>query len=148
MAILTGAYFRGGSGMWHLKSCLCPHHWLVRNSLFNCQVIDLSGNGELKLHWGLLRKNRPQWHISRLNVVGHYNLLFNAALMVEQGMGIALCLDHLADTTENTGLTFRPLNPPMVNHLRLSWKKYQIFSPAADLFLKRMRRHFEAKAEI
>ncbi len=85
--------------------------------------------------------------LGRLNVVGRYNLLFNAAIMVEQGMGVALCLDHLADTTENSGLTFRPLNPSTENHLRLAWKKYQIFSPAAELFLKRMRQAFEAKAD-
>ena len=84
--------------------------------------------------------------ISRLNVVCYYNLLFNAAVMVEQGMGIAFCLDHLADTTEHTGLTFRPLYPPMVNRLRLAWKKYQIFSPAAELFLRRMKQQFESEA--
>lgn len=80
--------------------------------------------------------------LSRLNVVCYYNLLFNAAVMVEQGMGIAYCLDHLAETTEHTGLTFRPVYPPAVNRLRLAWKKYQIFSPAAELFLRRMKRQF------
>ena len=80
--------------------------------------------------------------LSRLNVVCYYNLLFNAAVMVEQGMGIALCLDHLAETTEHTGLTFRPVYPPMVNRLRLAWKKYQIFSPASELFLRRMKQQF------
>ncbi len=83
---------------------------------------------------------------SRLNVVCRYNLLFNAAVMVEQGMGVALCLDHLADTTEHTGLTFRPLFPPTVNRLRLAWKKYQIFTPAAELFLKRMKQQFQGLA--
>ena len=83
---------------------------------------------------------------SRLNVVCYYNLLFNAAVMVEQGMGIAFCLDHLAETTEHSGLTFRPVYPPMVNRLRLAWKKYQIFSPAAELFLKRMKQQFESEA--
>ncbi len=81
----------------------------------------------------------------RLNIVCHYNLLFNAAVMVEQGMGIAFCLDHLADTTEHTGLTFRPLYPPTQNHLRLAWKKYQIFTPAAELFLRSIRRQFESQ---
>ena len=80
----------------------------------------------------------------RMNIVCRYNLLFNAAVMVEQGMGIALCLDHLADTTEHTGLTFRPLYPAAVNRLRLAWKKYQIFSPAAELFLRRFRQQFES----
>ena len=83
--------------------------------------------------------------INRLNVVCYYNLLFNAAVMVEQGMGIAFCLDHLADTTEHTGLTFRPVYPPMVNRLRLAWKKNQIFSPAAELFLRRMKQQFESE---
>lgn len=83
--------------------------------------------------------------VSRLNIVCYYNLLFNAAVMVEQGMGIAFCLDHLADTTEHTGLTFRPVYPPMANRLRLAWKKYQIFSPAAELFLKRMKQQFESE---
>ena len=83
--------------------------------------------------------------INRLNAVCYYNLLFNAAVMVEQGMGIAFCLDHLADTTEHTGLTFRPVYPPMVNRLRLAWKKYQIFSPAAELFLRRMKQQFESE---
>jgi DNA-binding transcriptional LysR family regulator len=84
--------------------------------------------------------------LSRLNVVCYYNLLFNAAVMVEQGMGIALCLDHLAETTEHTGLTFRPVYPPMVNRLRLAWKKYQIFSPATELFLRRMKHQFGSEA--
>ena len=83
----------------------------------------------------------------RLNIVCRYNLLFNAAVMVEQGMGIALCLDHLADTTEHTGLTFRPLYPPAVNRLRLAWKKYQVFSPAAELFLRQVRQRFEAPGQ-
>ena len=74
----------------------------------------------------------------RLNIVCRYNLLFNAAVMVEQGMGIAFCLDHLVDTAEHTGLTFRPIYPSMVNRMRLAWKKYQMFSPAADLFLKKV----------
>ena len=84
--------------------------------------------------------------LSRLNVVCYYNLLFNAAVMVEQGMGIAFCLDHLAETTEHTGLTFRPVYPPMVNRLRLAWKKYQIFSPATELFLRRMKQQFGSEA--
>ena len=74
----------------------------------------------------------------KLNVVCTYNLLFNAAVMVEQGMGCALCLDHLADTTEHTGLTFRPMTPPVEIRLHLAWKRYQIFSPAAELFLMRV----------
>ena len=75
----------------------------------------------------------------RARVVCQYNLLFNAAIMVEEGMGIALCLDRLADTSEHSGLTFRPLTPRRQYRFRFVWKKYQVFTPAADLFLKRMK---------
>ena len=43
-----------------------------------------------------------------------------------------------------TGLTFRPLWPPMENRLHLAWKKYGVFPPAAELFLRRMREQFES----
>lgn len=77
---------------------------------------------------------------ARANIVCQYNLLFNAAIMVEEGMGIALCLDRLTDTSEHSGLTFRPLTPRRQYHFRFVWKKYQVFTPAAELFLKRMKR--------
>ena len=91
---------------------------------------------------GTVNRRNSDFDFSRLNIVCHYNLLFNAAVMVEQGMGIAFCLDHLVDTAEHTGLTFRPLYPSMEIRLRLAWKKYQIFTPAADLFLRRMKQRF------
>ena len=71
----------------------------------------------------------------QMNVVATYNLIFNAAVMVEQGMGCALCLNLLPDTAGASGLCFRPLHPPLEAGLHLAWKKYQILSPAAELFL-------------
>ena len=70
-----------------------------------------------------------------MNIVATYNLIFNAAMLVEQGMGCALCLDHLVDASETKGLCFRPLSPALKVGLHLVWKKHQIFSPAAELFL-------------
>ncbi len=74
-----------------------------------------------------------------LNIVAHYTLLYNAALMVEAGLGCAVCIDHLIDARETTNLTFRPLYPELRLDLALIWQKYQIFSPAAELFLKRLK---------
>ena len=81
-------------------------------------------------------------NIDHLNVVATYNLLFNAALMVEQGMGCALTLDHLVDAMENENLCFRPLAPRLEVGSSLVWKKYQIFSPAAEVFLNRVQEMF------
>ena len=79
---------------------------------------------------------------ARANIVCQYNLLFNAAIMVEEGMGIALCLDRLADTSEHSGLTFRPLEPRRQYRFRFVWKKYQILTPAAEVFLQKIRTVF------
>ena len=81
---------------------------------------------------------------ARANIVCQYNLLFNAAIMVEEGMGIALCLDRLADTSEHSSLTFRPLTPRRHYRFRFVWKKYQIFSPAAEAFLRRIKTTFSS----
>lgn len=80
--------------------------------------------------------------LDQLNVVATYNLVFNAAMMVEQGMGCALCLDHLVNTMDQNGLCFRPLTPKLDVGLSLVWTRHQVFSPAAELFLQRVRRAF------
>ena len=76
-----------------------------------------------------------------LNVVASYNLLLNAVYFVQAGLGTALCIDGLADTSRNR-LCFLQLEPPLRGQLRLVWKKHQIFSKAAKLFLE------ELKAEL
>ena len=81
----------------------------------------------------------------RLNIVGSYNLLFNAALMVSEGFGCALCLDRLANTSLGSGLRFIPSSPRVLAHLDFAWKKYQVFSRASELFLAQMRRVCESR---
>ena len=75
-------------------------------------------------------------NIDPLQIVGTYNLLFNAAVMVEQGLGCALALDHLVDTMDVRPLCFRPLSPTSQVALNLVYKKQQAFSPAAEAFLQ------------
>ena len=72
-----------------------------------------------------------------------FNLVYNAAIMVKAGVGYALTLDNLADTSADSDLCFRPLYPRLESGLNLIWKKYQIFSPAADLFLKEVQARFQ-----
>ena len=75
---------------------------------------------------------------------GDFDRLFSAAIMVEQGMGCALTLDHLVGSMDVGGLCFRPLAPKVESGLNLVWKKYQVFSPAAEAFLRGVREAFEA----
>ena len=53
----------------------------------------------------------------------------------------AICFDKLVNTA-NRGLCFRPLSPPLEVSARIVWKKYQVFSPAAEVFLENINRRF------
>ncbi|MDD2956504.1 MAG: LysR family transcriptional regulator [Oscillospiraceae bacterium] len=78
-------------------------------------------------------------HPGALNVIGTYNLVFNAALMVSEGAGCLLSLDKLVDTGPDSDLCFVPLAPARSSDLFIAWKKYQILGKAAEAFLKGMR---------
>ncbi len=72
------------------------------------------------------------------NIVSTYNLIYNAGLMVEAGIGYALCIDELINTAGSHPLTFRPLSPQLYSNIYLFTKKYQVFSKATKLFLSRL----------
>ena len=74
----------------------------------------------------------------KLNIVATYNLVYNAAIMVKAGIGYAVTLDKLVNTTGDSEICFRPLSPKLESSLDIVWKKYQVFSPAAKLFLDRL----------
>ena len=79
----------------------------------------------------------------KLNIIATYNLVFNAALLAEQDIGYVLSLDRLIDAMDND-VCFRPLNPRLESGLDIVWKKYQVFSPAAKIFLDRLQKKFRS----
>ncbi|MDE7243531.1 MAG: LysR family transcriptional regulator [Oscillospiraceae bacterium] len=81
---------------------------------------------------------------SNLNIVVTYDLLFNTSILVEEGVGYALCLDKIIRLGENDILTFRPLEPALEVGLYLIWKKYQSFTKAASVFLDTLHMQFSA----
>lgn len=84
--------------------------------------------------------------LAGLNILGTYNLINNASMMVEDGLGVAICFDHLVNTTGNSTLTFRPIQPALSATGSLIWKKYQIFPHAVQLFIDRIREAVEEPA--
>lgn len=78
----------------------------------------------------------------KLNIVATYTLLYNASLLVKDNVGCALCLDKIISTSEDSGLCFRPLIPKLEARWHIVWKKYQVFSKAAEIFLKRLQEEF------
>lgn len=77
--------------------------------------------------------------ISKLNVVMTYDLIYNASHFVKKGLGYAITLDKLINTTGDSELCFRPLYPRMEAELCIVWKKYQVFSRASNEFLKQLK---------
>ncbi len=84
---------------------------------------------------------------SELQTVATYNLIYNASLMVDEGMGYAFTLDKLVNTMGST-LCFRPLKPHLELGMYLVWKKYQILSRPAERFLTHLSDFFSMEDTI
>lgn len=74
-------------------------------------------------------------NIGHLHIISTYSLLYNATLMVEDGLGYAICLDNLINTAGDSQLCFRPLSPFLEVSYYFIWKKYNILSRASKQFL-------------
>ena len=75
---------------------------------------------------------------SKMEVVATYNLLYNASLMVSEGMGCALCLEGIVNT-EGTDLRFIPLDPPLEVGMVLVWRRGWLPSRQARAFLDEVK---------
>lgn len=88
-----------------------------------------------------------QWlgyDFSDLRVVATYSLVYNAALMVEAGVGCALTLNHLINTGEDSGVCFRPLSPTLECGMSLVWPKYQVRSKVTEAFFQFLVSHLRS----
>ena len=77
--------------------------------------------------------------LSELEIVATYNLLFNASLMVSEGLGYAIGFDKIINTSGNSNLCFRPLSPKREEGMSIVWKKYQVFSKASEKFMQEIK---------
>lgn len=82
---------------------------------------------------------------SVLNVPVYYNLLSNVALLVEEGIGCAVCLDGALSIWSSPDICFKPVLPNFTTRSVLVWKKKRLLHPAASLFIQMIHAH---KAEI
>ena len=60
--------------------------------------------------------------VKNLNIVSTFNLITTPAMMVEAGLGYAVCFDKLVNTAGGSSLCFRPLEPKIETGLYLVWK--------------------------
>ena len=76
----------------------------------------------------------------RIRISATSNLIFNGSLLVDEGMGYAITLDKLINCSGESNLCFRPFYPLKPAQMYLVWKKYQVFSKAAERFLEDFKR--------
>ena len=88
-------------------------------------------------HWPTLGSITSE--IPRLRVAATYTLLYNASLLVEEGLGYAVCFDGLIHVDEDSTLCFRPIRPALEVTPHMIWKRYQVLSKAAQKFLEKLQ---------
>lgn len=76
----------------------------------------------------------------QIEIAATYNLIYNAALLVENHAGVALCFD-LGSLYDK--LVFLPLSPRLETGAVLVWKKHQAFSPATAAFVQYAKKYLK-----
>lgn len=76
---------------------------------------------------------------SQLNVFAGHNLLNNAALLAEAGLGYVVCVGGSFEIRGGENLCFVPLSPERTTGHVLAWKKNRVFHSAADRFREYVR---------
>ncbi|MDO4563228.1 MAG: LysR family transcriptional regulator [Clostridia bacterium] len=80
-----------------------------------------------------------QTDYEKLNIAATYNLIYNASLLVDEGLGYAIGLDKLINVSGDCNLSFKPLYPTLKAKIHVVWKKYPVFSKAAEKYLAKLR---------
>ncbi len=114
-------------------------HFLAQNEIITSS--DLKDIPLLISQQSLVSHQISEWlgdNLDHFHIIGSYNLLYNAALMVEQGVGCAVCIDGVINT-QGTNIIFIPLKPNLDVNLNVIWKKNQALSNAATKFLEKLR---------
>ena len=79
---------------------------------------------------------------SKLKLEGSFRLSYNGSVFAREGLGYLLTFRHLIDTSEESGLLFRPLEPTLETTLYIAWNRYQTFTPIAERFMKQLKESF------
>lgn len=79
--------------------------------------------------------------VNQFQFTGHYNLIYNATLLVRTGACFALTYKDLVP--EDDELVFRPLTPILADINTLIWNKNQQLPNVARLFIKKITEKIE-----
>lgn len=110
------------------------------SSLDKITPADLAGKNVIISRQAFARGDITEWlghYINDINFIAKINLIYNASIMVDEGLGYAITLDKLVN---NKGLKFIPLYPPLETVPSIIWKKYQVMTKASEKFLEELKK--------
>ena len=113
--------------------------------MYGVSPSDISGRRVIVLRQNMAANGISGWmgpDFPEPDVVATYNLLFNASLLVSEGVGIALCLEGIVNTSGDSDLVFVPFEPELRVGMSLVWKKNSVQGRAQRLFLDGLREFF------
>lgn len=84
----------------------------------------------------------PRWcgeKADLLNLSGSINLFYNGSIFAKEGLGYLLTFEHLVENGPDNELCFRPFEPILETKMYIIWKKYQVFTPIAELLIEQIK---------
>ncbi len=78
--------------------------------------------------------------MDQLFLEGSFRLAYNASVFAREGLGYLLTFRDLINTSEGSGLVFRPLSPLLENKMYIIRRKQQMFTPIAERFLEELQK--------
>ena len=120
-------------------SPLAKNEYIKPENLINMPIINTRRS--------IVQNEIENWfgaYYEKLNIIATYNLIYNAAIMVEEGLGYAICFEKLVNMNDETNLCFRHLYPKLETGAVIVWKKHQVFSTATAKFIKEIMNALKA----
>lgn len=102
---------------------------------------DLSGKPLIMPSRNRVKSELSHWfgaYFQEKNVFSSNNLINNAALLVEQGLGYALAVEGSVSLYSNERVSIKRLSPDLTSSSVVAWKKHQPMGKAAAKFLERI----------
>lgn len=75
---------------------------------------------------------------SAMHIIGSFNLIYNASLMVSSHLGQAITIKDIVPRLPH--LIWKPITPEINAKLVLIWKKYEVMTPLHQFFLDEIRK--------
>lgn len=95
--------------------------------------------------WEIVQEEIAGWfgvERSKLNIFATHNLLTNATLLAEAGLGYPVCVQGAYTIRATESLCFVPIRPERTTGHVLAWKKNRIFMTATSLFMNYIKNAF------